>query len=378
MRRGFRVDRKERLGEQLRRLGALVGPNVALSDVVLVDSAGARTSAVDRAIAAHPQLANFVQEGSMIGGLAISIRSIKAGPGALAVGELAGVLDGVPRRFPFASVSATLHVSAFGPAGLAIPHVESAGIESLLQSGGPAQVGLTMRDAALPSGRRRALELVLLLEIADGAKPVDPPELADLLAALGKASGRKVCAVEPMATAEAAPPVPSTFARVAAPPADEIAEIEARYRREIAALVNDVAPNRLAPPNQAVRHAQGELKPTLVAMFKSRGYSCKKSSGEFLLRKRTPAGHGLAVSLDVGTWSRSLSARLRVELPGRTISVRLPPGPDIDAMQYPIGDTAQWQTIVENLAAVIDRLEATFVAEVGAVASPAPAWFTPE
>ena len=45
--------------------------------------------------------------------------------------------------------------------------------------------------------------------------------------------------------------------------------------------------------------------------------------------------------------------------------------------QYPIGDTANWERIVGNLAAIVDELQGTFVAEIEAAVGPAPAWFDP-
>lgn len=48
-----------------------------------------------------------------------------------------------------------------------------------------------------------------------------------------------------------------------------------------------------------------------------------------------------------------------------------------DARQYVIGDTANWEQIVANIAAIVDELERTFVAEIEAAVDPAPAWFDP-
>ncbi len=48
-----------------------------------------------------------------------------------------------------------------------------------------------------------------------------------------------------------------------------------------------------------------------------------------------------------------------------------------DARQYPIGDTANWERIVQNVAAIVDALEQTLVPEIEAAVPPAPAWFEP-
>lgn len=57
--------------------------------------------------------------------------------------------------------------------------------------------------------------------------------------------------------------------------------------------------------------------------------------------------------------------------PGRRVTRRS------DARQYPIGNTANWEQIVANIAAIVDELERTFVAEIEAAVDPAPAWFDP-
>lgn len=59
-----------------------------------------------------------------------------------------------------------------------------------------------------------------------------------------------------------------------------------------------------------------------------------------------------------------------------TIRARLPI-PIGGALQYPIGDTDRWCQIVENLAAVIDELDRTYVPELEAVLGPVPDWFDP-
>lgn len=54
----------------------------------------------------------------------------------------------------------------------------------------------------------------------------------------------------------------------------------------------------------------------------------------------------------------------------------MPPSTARDASrQYPIGDTANWQQIVANIATIVDELARTFVAEIEAAVEPAPEWF---
>ncbi len=59
-------------------------------------------------------------------------------------------------------------------------------------------------------------------------------------------------------------------------------------------------------------------------------------------------------------------------------SLAIPVAPrDIPYGQYPIGDAAQWQKIVENLAAMVRELDRSFVPEIEQAAGPSPAWYQP-
>jgi hypothetical protein len=146
------------------------------------------------------------------------------------------------------------------------------------------------------------------------------------------------------------------------------------------ALVERIGlPHDLPGPNdvrQMHRGASGPLKPTLDVAFKPRGYTCRGGSGTFTLRRRTPSNHVVDVELDVGTWSRSLTAMFSVHGPGFNATLTMPVTLR-GGGQYPIGDTANWERIVANLAAVVDELERTFVTEIEAAVGPAPAWFEP-
>ena len=70
---------------------------------------------------------------------------------------------------------------------------------------------------------------------------------------------------------------------------------------------------------------------------------------------------------------------VHVPRPGTWFNATLfPPVTSRDhARQYPIGDTANWEKIVANIAAVADELDRTFVPEIEAAVGPAPEWFEP-
>jgi hypothetical protein len=97
----------------------------------------------------------------------------------------------------------------------------------------------------------------------------------------------------------------------------------------------------------------------------------------FVLRRRTAINHIVDVELDVGTWSRSVTFEFSVRGPSFNATL-FPPVTARDASRkYPIGDTANWQQIVANIAAIVDELDRTLVAEIEAVVDPAPVWFEP-
>src|SRR5262249_12925748 len=63
--------------------------------------------------------------------------------------------------------------------------------------------------------------------------------------------------------------------------------------------------------------------------------------------------------------------------PGFTATLMPPVTLRGDGRQYPIGNTANWARIVANIAAIVDELDRTFVAEIDEAAGQAPEWFDP-
>jgi hypothetical protein len=95
------------------------------------------------------------------------------------------------------------------------------------------------------------------------------------------------------------------------------------------------------------------------------------------LTRRTSKNLTIDLYLDVGTWSHSISAMFIVLGGGFRESLVIPVAPNEPAGQYPIGDAAQWEKIVENLAALVRELDRSFVPEVEQAAGPTPAWYRP-
>ena len=106
------------------------------------------------------------------------------------------------------------------------------------------------------------------------------------------------------------------------------------------------------------------------------GYSCRGGSGEFHLTRRTSGNLTIELYLDVGTWSHNVTAIFLIQAAGLRASLRIPVSPQ-DGGQYPIGDAAQWQKIVENLAAMVRELDHSLVPEIEQAAGPSPAWYQP-
>lgn len=109
------------------------------------------------------------------------------------------------------------------------------------------------------------------------------------------------------------------------------------------------------------------------------GYDCRGDSSTFTRRRRTAGNLTVEIGLDVGTWSRSLTAHFRVSGLGFGTVLPLPVSKrTMGSGQYPIGDAERWQQIVENLAALVAELDRTFVPAVEAAAGPSPEWYKPE
>jgi hypothetical protein len=370
----FKSDRKEPLGDLVRRVAAQFERSGLVPDVVAAFSdgpAGIRsTSAVDRALKKHPHLARFDRNDAPIQAPGIgSIRRLTNSDASqpFSMTDVLALADGVPRSLPFHAVK--IH---FG-------HAEFGQLPGLAPGLTPS-TGINLGDAWWVNGRNRSLTALFAVEATVTAKKLpDPPSaVGAILAGLGKPKKTAQFAI-PDATSET--PAESTGGPSLPRTITPIASIVARYRSNLRALVERVGlPHDLPPANEARlanRGGSGPLKPTLVEAFATRGFDCRGESGTFTLRRRTATNHVIELDLDVGTWSRSLTFMFHVRGPGYNATL-IPPITARDAAaQYPIGDTANWKRIVENMGAIVDELERTFVPEVEAAAGPAPEWFDP-
>jgi hypothetical protein len=364
-----------------------------------------KISSVDRVLKRHPELEKFVMAVPAIGGEAqaqANLPAIVAGPAeagfrfperrAIANGRkspapgeplpyatLQSLAAGVPRSFPFGQVSLHFSTPEFGdtPSTPAKPGEQAAGI--------------LVTDSWWVNGRNRTLSAITVVDApAVGKKLLSPPAaVAAVLGALGKA--RKTMQVPIAEPASSGPQVPvrlpSGVAVASTDPAAALTvkKIVAEYRArmkdivERAGLPHDLPPMAEALQNRSLGATTGPKKPVLERSFKPMGYICKGESATFILRRRTAANLTLELSVDVGTWSRSVTPIFFVRGMGFKGSLFLPVTANgLPMGNYPIGDGERWQKIVENLAALVAELERTFVPEIEAATGPSPEWYRPE
>lgn len=365
----YAIDRKATLGLLVRRaLDAFAAagidqPTVALT---LSDLPVASTSAVDRVIRRFPALAPFATAASPAGLFGGGGRSLALEDASvLSRDEFLGLCDSVPRSYPCHMVTVTVHEPG-SPAPTPLPGAAAA-----------FQPGITITDMWWVNGRKRSLVSTFIVEGAAGARtlPSPPEPMAAALAALGKPRKAAQMVVGPGATA----PSQDTPAAPAAEIATRVAEAHATFRQRWPEVLAGLAlPHDLAAePPAAIGAASGPKKPALSDAFKPRGYTIKGSSGTFTLTKRTAAGNTIELAFDVGTWSNTYLGFLTVVGPGFRARLLLPANGSAEPRQIPIGDSARWQRIVENLAVVVDEAERSFVPQIDAAAGSAPAWFAP-
>jgi hypothetical protein len=227
------------------------------------------------------------------------------------------------------------------------------------------------------SGRHRALSVYTVVEADDRDKNLPPnPEAVDaVIKACGKV--RRTDQVHPLA-----PDGRTIVGSIPAANVEAANAITANYRSRIKEVVERAGLPHNLPPGSELRLQNpgvvaGPRKPALQAAFKPMGYSCRGGSGEFHLTRRTPGNLTIELYLDVGTWSHQVSAIFFAQGAGFKASLTVPVAPNEPAGQYPIGDAAQWQKIVENLAAMVRELDRSFVPEIEQAAGPSPAWYQP-
>jgi len=343
---------------------------------------GGGVSSVARVLKRFPNLERFVTTKEPMPGLP-GVRRISNGPmsegagQAVAYSTLQAIATGVLRSFPFHSVVLHFHTPEFGDE-----------IPTALNSG-EMMPGVVLSESWWVNGRNRSLTACTVVEADPASKKMPPAAaVAAVLASCGKIR-RTVQAplADKNATELAAVRLPTGRAIPSANPEAlrAVHGIVVEYRARMKEVVERATlPHQLLPVLEALRAtprgaSSGPRKPALERVFKPMGYSCRGESGTFTLRRRTAANLTLELHLDVGTWSHMVISMFRVWGLGFKALLILPVSANaVIGAQYPIGDSDQWQKIVENLAALVAELERSFVPEIEKAAGPSPEWYQPQ
>jgi len=250
---------------------------------------------------------------------------------------------------------------------------------------------------------------VALLDLS--AEPVPPPPDVTLPAPPGMTHPRVT--VSPVWGPQATRPVISALVRLEPPPDEE--DVLPTLPEEVASLLADLGPldeALLVAPGvgdtpsgplldeadlarawegvpfphdlpdaveQTIPHPP--RKAPLTKALKAVGFSVRKGrgpAGVYRYQMETPAHNAVAIEVDVGTWSRMVTARAGFVGPGGAQPLVLPLRSDATPLQHRIGDDAHWRQVCENLAAAAGWLVDHIVPVLDARAGSAPRWLTAE
>ncbi len=364
------ASRKEPLAEMLGRIrqafldAGLAEPAIRFT---LVESSLKKgISPIDRVLKRHPEMERFLTAGALIPGSSESRLLSNAATGEAAeYSTLQAIAAGVPRSYPFSGVWLHFHAPEFGERLIGLPKM------------GHSLPGVVVTDNWWVTGRERALSVYTVVEADEKDKQLPPnPEPVD---AVIKACGK----VKRTAQVPILAPGGGIVGSIPPVKVEAVKAIVAAYRARMQEIVEQAGLPHNLPPAAEIRSQNagviaGPRKPALEAAFKPLGYGCRGGSGQFHLTRRTGGNLVVELYLDVGTWSHQVSAIFLVQGAGFKASLGIPVAPrDFPHSQYPIGDAAQWQKIVENLAAMVRELDRSFVPEIEQAAGPTPAWYQP-
>jgi hypothetical protein len=364
------ASRKEPLAEMVARIrqafldAGLAEPAIRFT---LVDSALRKGAPVDRVLKRYPEMERFLTFRVLIPGSQGESRMLSNSETGEAAeySTILAIAAGVPRSYPLSGVWLHFHAPVFGERLIGLPKM------------GNSMPGVIVTDNRWVTGRQRALWVytVVEAELEDKKLPPNPEPVDRVIKALGKVKRTDQLHLS----------APSGGIVGSIPPAnaEAVKAIVADYRERLNEVVERADLPHELPPSaeirlQNARVTAGPRKPALEAAFKPMGYGCRGGSGVFHLTRRTSGNLTVELYLDVGTWSHAVSAMFMVQGAGFKGSLAIPPSrQEHPRGQYPIGDAAQWQKIVENLAAMVRELDRSFVPEIEQAAGPTPAWYRP-
>lgn len=384
------------LGEPSVRFSLFDPPATAEGSAIAALTGIERISSVDRVLKRWPELARFARDVSAAANRRAAARAISNvdESGVVVPVEFAVVQEisrGVPRSFPFHAIRFLFSAPGFssGPEFPAAPDRQTlsmlmrAGVD--IGAGHPTSPGVSINDSWWVDGRQRSIAAMRVVDADPAAKklPAPPAAVAAVLTACGKP--RKTVQV-PIGVAPPRAAAPDArMADVGRAIRDVVGDYRARVPERLETLPHDI-PHQ--PEEATAPVASGPKKPELVRVFAPLGYDCHGETGTFTLRRRTPANLTVKLTLDVGTWSNSLTAFMQVQglldgqgfkatlsLPASRRAVRgLVHGMELPA-QFPIGGPDRWRRIVENLGALVAELDRSFVPAIEAITGPSPEWF---
>jgi hypothetical protein len=323
-------------------------------------------SPIDRVLKRHPEMKRFESFSALIPGTSESRLLTNAASGEAAeYSTIQAIVAGVPQSYPFSAVIMHFHAPAFGERLIGLPKF------------GHSLPGVLVIDNRSVKGRQRFLSVYTVVEADEGDKnlPSNPEPVDAVIKACGK--------VRRTETVPIRAPGGGIVGSIAPANLEAVDAIVADYRARIKEVVERAGlPHNLPPASetrlQDLGATAGPRRPALETAFKPMGYGCRGGSGEFHLTRRTSGNLTVELYLDVSTWSHAVSAIFMVHGAGFRASLAIPVAPqDVAGGQYPSGDAAQWQRIVENLAAMVRELDDGFVPEIEKAAGPSPAWYQP-
>lgn len=356
-----------------------------------------RVSAVARAVRRYPELEPFAGHAAPIVGRTGPIRSLSnldayGGVAPVPFLLIEQIASGIPRALPFAAAHIRLSTPSFSvdperliPENRVRMSLSKLGVApDLIHAVAP---GVTIQDTSRGGGRQRMI-FAMTTTVADDADkrlPPPPAPVAALVAACGKPRRTLQQPISPHEPTY-------VWGRPHPLPPDRLLAIQNDYRCRIKVMA-EAMPHEILPltgPGEAL--LAGPQKPELQRCFTPLGYSCRGDNGTFALRRRTAANLTVELSIDVGTWSHSLTAsyailgisqqqefRLQVGLPPSAQSKYLGERFGWDHyVQVQIGGPDRWRQLVENLASIVAALDASFARDAEAAAGPSPPWYQPD
>jgi hypothetical protein len=233
---------------------------------------------------------------------------------AAAFSSIQAIAAGIPRAFPFHNATIHFHAPVFGEF---VPGVSAIG---------DALAGVTVSDSWWVNGRNRSLFAVTIVEADPGSKklPTIPEPVAAVIAACGNTKGTVQVPLTPAEPQSQLSPASASPEAVAA-----VRRIVAEYRGRLKEIVERAAPPHDLPPiaellRDSLWIASGSRRPALEQAFKPLGYTCRGESGTFSLRRKTQANLTAQLYLDVGTWSRHVTAIFQILGVGFKASMTIP------------------------------------------------------